>query len=146
MLLLYLHKDILQYILNSYLFYEYEVPILEKIINSDFIFDIKPHLTFHEEIIKLESGKKKKIYCCMDDEIIKTEIWICNSGYEYYKRSESIYSNRKLYKNSIFYSNGKVMHEYNYNSGKLHGDQFAYTREGNLERHILYNNGVSIFG
>jgi hypothetical protein len=146
MLLLYLHKDILQYVLNLYLFYEYEIPILEKIINNNFIFDIKPHLTTEEKILPSVPHlfKCKYIYTYLDDYMYRTELWDydISDNINKYKTGMSIYFKGKISEGYSYHGNGNLNRCTNYVSEKRHGNQHYYDKNGKKYKEDIYKEGI----
>jgi hypothetical protein len=133
MLLLYLHKDILQYVLNLYLFYEYEVLILEKIIGYNFIFDIKPHLKILE--LSFEIHRSTNIF--IDDKLVKIELYNCNKVKFYEQIINNNTNVTKVYKWS---DSGKIRHKEIFRNSKLHGIQTYYNEDG-TKKEVKYENG-----
>jgi antitoxin component YwqK of YwqJK toxin-antitoxin module len=133
MLLLYLHKDILQYVLNLYLFYEYEVPILEKIIGSSFTFDIKPHSKIIE--YSFESCKTTNIF--VDDKLVNVQKYK-NNKIKFYE--QNINHNTNVTKVYEWFDSGKIWHEAILHNHKFHGVQIYYNEDG-TKKEVKYENG-----
>jgi antitoxin component YwqK of YwqJK toxin-antitoxin module len=162
MLLLYMHRDIIHYILNLYLDYENIVPILEHLI-PNFKFDITPHKTEEKEnyITKkwiIEDGKMietdevvrtgsihfKKTY--IDDIIVKLETFSEHGLTDCIGMRSSIqnYKNGLLDGRSIKWGNkGTLASITEYKKGKEDGMFIEFNNKGFIESLILYKDGVT---
>ena len=83
MLLSYLNKDILKYVLNLYLDWDSDIPKMKNLINVynkvGFSFDLKPHV--YAYINSCSNYVSININVCIDNTIVKVEQYTRNNIY-----------------------------------------------------------------
>jgi antitoxin component YwqK of YwqJK toxin-antitoxin module len=135
-----LSDNILQYVLNQYLDWEYTIPKLHKLdffINSKnkIIFNIKPHITkrynyFADNIVKwVKTYIDNKLFTIDRFDIFNEKVY----------RKE--YRFNKLINEQRF-SDGMKISENNLKNGKLYGKSYAWDFNGNLTRISSFYNDM----
>ncbi len=132
MILKYLHKDIVKYILNLYLDYENVVPILVNICN--FNFDITPHI---QTIVNPDGAVGTNTY--LDGIIFKDERFWSNGK----KMHTKNFKNGKSQGEYIsWFKNGKFAVYLNYENGKIEGKCYKYNRKSDYCVVTKYKSGL----
>jgi antitoxin component YwqK of YwqJK toxin-antitoxin module len=167
MLQIYLHKDILQYVLNLYLEFYIDVPKLENITN--FKFDKKCHLKIKEYFHANGNISTKHTY--LDENIIVAEHFFSNgkkyylenyqyipnfpddeyppkNGKSYHYHENGILASELNYDKEVeqeaqyyYYDNGKKWQELNYKNGELDGIQYTWNCDETQQQINNYKDG-----
>ena len=153
--------DILQHVLNPYLDYNEEVPLVQELLENRIELNITPHLKTNETY---ENDILTQRETFLDEKLIKIEEWYKNGnlksvenyknnlldgiGTIYYKNGTDVWYSTN-YKNGLeegkqykYYSNGIVAYKSNYKNGVEDGVQYTYDINGTLLSIRTYKNGV----
>lgn len=128
-------NDILQNLINPYLEYEKEVPLVEQTLEKKLE---KKHHIYIKEMKDEKTGKlTKKTY--LDTDLRKIEVF--NS--EGVKEAENNFENGKFQgKQYIRYEDGNIAEEHNYENDEKEGKQYDYDGNGILRWEENYKNNL----
>jgi antitoxin component YwqK of YwqJK toxin-antitoxin module len=142
-------SDILQYILNPYLDFRTDIPIIEYAINNlqpnceTFKFLQKPHLLFKS--VRAQNHLDQEVltnYTYLDKILLITEDILTDTNQ---RIIYSDYSDKNSYKHTHYYPNGNKSGESYYSKdGILHGKRTLWYTNGAIQSEYYYQYGEKV--